>query len=92
MVPANTPEREAHLNSLPSDKITPVQRDGVTYYTFPDPKKNMLYVGQEPQYQEYQRLSIQKQMTDEQLEAAQLNQDNAWGVWGTWPGPGWGWR
>src|SRR5579871_5175262 len=62
MVPANTPERQAHLNSLPADKITPVQRNGVTYYTFADPKQNVLYVGQEPQYQEYQRLRLQNQM------------------------------
>ena len=62
MVPADTPGRQAHLSSLPADKITPVQRNGVVYYTFPDPKHNVLYVGQEPQYQEYQRLRLQNQM------------------------------
>src|SRR5215469_18769968 len=61
-VPANTPERQAHLSSLPADKITPVVRDGITYYTFPDPKQNVLYVGQEPQYQKYQNLRLQQQM------------------------------
>jgi hypothetical protein len=90
-VPANTPQRQAHLNSLPADKITPVVRDGITYYTFPDPKQGVLYVGQEPQYQQYQRLRQQQQMEDEQLEAAQLN-DQAWGAWGPWGGPGWAWR
>ena len=87
MVPANTPEREAHLKSLPADKITPVQRQGTTYYTFPDPKSNVLYVGQEPQYQKYRQLRLQKQMADEQLETAQMN-ENAWGAWGAWGG-GW---
>jgi hypothetical protein len=87
MVPANTPEREAHLKSLPADKITPVQREGTTYYTFPDPKNNVLYVGREQQYQEYRKLRYQKQMADEQLETAQMN-ENAWGAWGAW-GPGW---
>jgi len=90
-VPADTPQRQAHLQSLPADRITPVQRDGVTYYTYPDPKQNVLYVGQESQYQEYRRLRLQKQMADERLEAAQMNQDNAWGVWGPWGGPGWAW-
>jgi hypothetical protein len=89
MVPANTPEREAHLKSLPADKITPVQRQGTTYYTFPDPKSNVLYVGQEPQYQKYRQLRLQKQMADEQLETAQMN-ENAWGAWGAWGG-GWAW-
>ena len=90
MVPANTPEREAHLKSLPADKITSVQRQGTTYYTFPDPKNNVLYVGQEPQYQKYRQLRLQKQMADEQLEAAQMN-ENAWGAWGAWGG-GWAWQ
>jgi hypothetical protein len=90
-VPANTPERQAHLTSLPADTITPVVRNGTTYYTFPDPKQNVLYVGQEPQYQKYQNLRLQQQMAQEQLSAAELN-DQAWGVWGPWGGPGWAWR
>ena len=91
-VPADTPERQAHLKSLPADKITAVQREGTVYYTFPDPKNNVLYVGQEAQYQQYRRLRYQKQLADERLEAAELNQDTAWGVWGPWGGPGWAWR
>jgi hypothetical protein len=91
MVPANTPERQAHLQSLPADKITPVQRGGITYYTFPDPKNNVLYVGQEQEYQRYRQLRVEKQMADEQMEAAQMN-ENAWGAWGGWGGRGWAWR
>lgn len=91
-VPANTPERQAHLTSLPAYQITPVQRDGTVYYTYPDPGHNALYVGQEAQYQEYQRLRLQKQMADEQVAAAQMNEDNAWNVWGPWGAPGWAWR
>lgn len=91
-VPADTPARQAHLQSLPSDKITPVQRNGTRYYVFPDPKQNVLYVGQDQQYQQYQNLRLQKQMADEQLATAQMN-ENAWGVWGPWGGgPGWAWR
>ena len=89
MVPANTPERQAHLKSLPADKITPVQREGTTYYTFPDPKNNVLYVGQEQQYQKYQQLRFQQNLANEQLETAQMN-ENAWGAWGAW-GPGFAW-
>jgi hypothetical protein len=87
MVPANTPQREAHLKSLPADKITPVQRSGITYYTFPDPKNNVLYVGQEQQYQKYRQLRFEQNLADEQLETAQMNEYD-WGAWGAW-GPGW---
>jgi hypothetical protein len=88
MIPANTPDRETHLSSLPADKITPVVRDGTTYYTFPDPKRNVLYVGQEAEYQKYRNLCLQKQIAEEQLNAAEMN-DQAWGAWGPWGGMGW---
>ena len=87
--PADTPERQAQFNSLPADKITTVQRDGVTYYTIPDPKKKVLYVGRKPEYQEYQRILQQNQLAQEQLAAAQMNQDAAWKAWGPWGGTGW---
>ncbi|HLX71352.1 MAG TPA: hypothetical protein VKV04_17130 [Verrucomicrobiae bacterium] len=88
MAPADTPERQAQFNSLPADKITTVQRDGVTYYTLPDPKKDVLYVGRKQEYTEYQRLCLQNQIAQEQL-AAQMNQAAAWNAWGPWDGPGW---
>lgn len=91
MVPADTPQRQAHLKSLPADKITPVQREGITYYTFPDPKNNVLYVGQEQQYQRYRQLRYEKQLADEQMETAQMNEYD-WGAWGAWGGRGWAWR
>lgn len=88
-IPADTPQRQAHLNSLPPDKITPVQSGGTLYYTFPDPKRNVLYVGQEAQYQEYQELRYQDQVAmQEKLNVARMNQDDAWfELWGPWNEP-----
>ena len=84
MVPADTPDKLAHLNSLPPGKITTVQRDGTLYYAYPDPANKMLYVGQQAQYDEYRKLRLQKQMADEQLNAAAMNESAPWGVWGPW--------
>lgn len=91
-VPANTPDREAHLRSLPADKITAVQRNGTTYYTFPDRNQNVLYVGQEPQYQEYQRLRLQQQMADERVESSEVNNAIQMQIWGGWSNPSWAWQ
>jgi hypothetical protein len=88
MIPADTAEKKGHLNSLPAGKITPVQREGTLYYTFPDPKNNVLYVGEEQQYRLYRQIGLQRQMTDEQLNAAELNDDGAWAFWGSWGGRG----
>ena len=59
MVPAATPEQKAHLQRLPAGKVTTVQRNGTTYFVYPDAAKEMVYVGQQPQYQEYQKLRLQ---------------------------------
>jgi hypothetical protein len=82
MVPADTPEKKAHLNALPANKITPVRRDGAVYYTFPDPVNNVLYVGDERQYRLYRQIGLQRQMAEEQLNPAQFSDDAAWGLWG----------
>ncbi len=86
MIPANTPEREAKLKSLPANEITTVQRDGIQYYVFPDQKNNVAYVGQEQEYQTYQKLRLQKQLADEQLNTAEMYNSDPW-VWGPWMGP-----
>jgi len=83
-VPAVTPEQQAHLKTLPPHKITMAVRNGKPYYTFPDPAHKILYVGQEAQYQEYQKLRLQKQMAAEELNAAEINNGGAWGIWGSW--------
>jgi hypothetical protein len=85
MVTATTPQQEAHLKSLPPHKVTMVVRSGQPYFTYPDVKNNVLYVGQEAQYQAYEKLAVQKQMADEQLNAAELNNEAPWGAWGAWP-------
>src|SRR5580765_3977452 len=63
MVPADSPAKKASLNPLPANKITPVQREGTIYYTFPDPQNDVLYVGQEQQYQLYRKIGLQKEMS-----------------------------
>jgi hypothetical protein len=88
VMPAATPEQKAHLKTLPPGKVTMVVRDGKTYYAYPDVKQQVLYVGQQPQYDAYQKLRLQKQMAEEQVQAAELNSEPAWGAWGAWGGMG----
>jgi hypothetical protein len=58
-------------------------------YVYADPRGcACLYVGTEAQYQEYQRLELEKQLADERLSAAQeyRNAATMWGDgWGPWP-------
>jgi len=88
IVLANTPQQQAHLKTLPKRKVTMVQRDGKMYFVYPDAKQNVLYVGQQAQYQAYQKARQEAMLAAEQESAAAMN-DEAWATWGMWGGPGW---
>jgi hypothetical protein len=68
----STPEGQQHLKTLTPGKITPVKRGAKTYYIFPDPAHNRVYVGDQAQYQKYRQLRSEQKLTEEQI-AAQVN-------------------
>ena len=86
----STAVQQQKLQALPAGKVTLVQKDGKTYYVFPDAANNQAYVGGPTQYQAYKQLRLENKLTNENLEAAEMNQDAAmdWGAWGGWGGPG----
>jgi hypothetical protein len=90
IVPKTAVQRQK-LQALPADKVTLVQKDGKTYYVFPDAANNQAYVGGPKQYQAYKQLRLENKLANEKLEAAEMNQDASmdWGGWGGWGGPGW---
>ncbi len=84
---ADTPEKLQHLKTLTQRKLTPHQRDDKVYYVYADATScQCLYVGTEKAYQRYQDLALQKEITEEQRVAAEMNEDAAmdWGMWGPW--------
>ena len=88
-------EQQTILAQLAADKVTPVNYQGKTYYVLPDAKNNQAYVGGAEQYQAYQQLRLAQHLSNQNLEAAQMNQMATmnWGAWGGWYGyRGWGWR
>ena len=86
----STAAQQQKLQTLPPDKVTLVQKDGKTYYVFPDAANNQAYVGGPNQYQAYKQLRLENKLANENLEAAEMNQDASmdWGSWGGWGGPG----
>lgn len=91
------PDQVALLQSLPADKVTPVNYHGKTFYVLPDAKNNQAYVGGSEQFQAYQQLRLAQHLSNENLQAAQMNQAAAmnWNTWGGWGGVGFygrGWR
>ncbi len=86
---ADTPEKLAHVQSFPQDKVVPVQREGQLKFVWADAKgcKCML-VGDESNYQSYAKMAEQEKMTHEQYEAAKAAE---LGPWQPGWGPDWWW-
>jgi hypothetical protein len=79
-----TATQKQKLQNLPPGKVTRIQKKGKTYYIFPEPAKNLAYVGGPNQYQEYQQLRVENRLAQEDVESADMYQDAAmeWSVWG----------
>jgi len=90
---ADTPEKLADLQTAPARQVLPQTRDGKTAYVYRDPSGcHCLYVGGEPEYQQYQKLRLQRDIADEESNAALRAPWGGWGPAGWGPG-GWGtWR
>ena len=87
--PANTPERQAMLNKLPSHTFVKRVHGDTVHYVYADPLVcDCLYVGTQQAYSQYQRYLQQKKLVDEQETTAQMYSDPTWnwGAWGPWGG------
>ena len=85
---ADTPQKQERLNSLPRNQLTLITWKGRNYYVQPDSTNpNIAWVGSPAEFQTYQQLRLARQLSNENLMAAQMNQNAMMGWGGAW-GPG----
>ena len=75
-VTADTPAQAAHLKSLQvqtKGHITPITKNGRTFFIFTDDKKNLLFIGAQSQYTAYKQLRLQKQLSRDEAATTDLN-------------------
>ena len=94
VITPHTAAQQQKLHALPPDHVSLVQIERKTYYVFPDAANNQAYVGGPKQYQAYRQLRLANKLANENLEAAEMNQDasmrwSTWGGWGAWGEMGW---
>jgi len=90
MKKADTPQKLANLKAMPQYRITTQVRNGKNVYVYADAAGcQCLYVGDDAAFQNYQQMRIAKNIADEQVMAAEMNQEAMmdWGAWGPM-GPG----
>jgi len=90
---AQTPEQLANIRSMQQRTLIPHVKDGQNIYVYADSEFcQCIYVGAESNYQEYQRMSYQKELADQQQTTAEMESENFinesammdWDVWGPW--------
>jgi hypothetical protein len=94
VITPSTAAQQQKLQALPAGKVTLIQKERKTYYVFPDAANSEAYLGGPKQYQAYKQLRLANKLANENLEAAEMNQDasmdwGTWGGWGAWGGMGW---
>jgi hypothetical protein len=84
LVNADTPKKQELLKSLPAERLSLVTWKGKTFYVQPAETPNQAYVGTEKEFHAYERLRTAQQLRNDQLLAAQMNQDAMmrWNDWG----------
>jgi hypothetical protein len=85
IVPANTPQRQASLKSMPPHKFVHQMRNNAVVFVYADPTIcDCMYVGNQVAYDRYRQNVFVKNIANEQEMTAQMYQMD-WGPWG----PGW---
>lgn len=84
----STPRQTAFYNALASFKLQRHTIKGHVVYTYADKKHTLVYFGGEKSYQRYKQLALKQEVAEDQLSAAEMNEDAAmdwdgWGPWGT---------
>ena len=72
-----TPKQQQIYAALPPYKVERATVRGKTFYVYKDEKAGVAYVGREQEYQRYQQLAIQQQIAQNQIVAAEMEQQAA---------------
>jgi hypothetical protein len=72
-----TPKQQQMYAALPPYQVQRATVKGQVFYVYKDEKAGVAYVGREAEYQRYQQLAIQQQIAQNQIMAAEMEQQAA---------------
>jgi hypothetical protein len=73
---ADTPQKQAYMQTLPTQKVVCNQYQGQTcYLVCTDPGSKQCYVGDQAAYQRYQQMAIQQSMSEDMHKVSEERSD-----------------
>jgi hypothetical protein len=96
--PETAKQKELYA-AVPAYKLQRITANGKTMYAYKDEKNGTALIGNESNYQQYEKLAVQQRIARQEYQAAQMRRDAAYGWHGAY-GPGmygpagyhYGWR
>ena len=79
-----TPEQQKIFDQLPAYKVHRGTHDGKVFYAYKDEAQRVAFIGSEKEYQKYQELAVQRRIAQDQVMAAQMNREMAYGWYGAY--------
>lgn len=80
----DTPKKQAMVAELTPYRVQMRSKGNKVYYVYPDTRKGIVLVGGPLQYQQFQKLSVQQEVAEDQMTAAaemqMMNMDEM-GMW-----------
>ena len=82
--PVQTSDQQAVFQSLKPYQINTRSKGNQVYYVYPDPKKNLVFIGGPAQYQKYSKLAVQQGIAEDQMAAASETEMLSYENMGMW--------
>jgi hypothetical protein len=82
-----TAKQQAMFNRMEPYRLERRIRNGKVLYAYADKQQNLVYIGGDNEYQRYKQLALQQRIAEDQLQAAQINEEVSMYDWGPYWGP-----
>lgn len=79
-----TPRQKELFAAAESYKVMKITSNGKTFYAYKDEKNGTAFIGDETNYQEYQRLAMQHKIAEQQYQAAMMERQLAMNWYGAY--------
>lgn len=85
MTPTTVKQKELYA-AAPAYKVQRITANGRTFYAYKDEGNGTALVGNESNYQQYEKLAVQQRIAQQEYQAAEMRRDAAYGWYGAYGG------
>ncbi|MEO5913048.1 MAG: hypothetical protein ABIS50_02365 [Luteolibacter sp.] len=83
--PETAKQKELYA-AAPAYKVQRITANGKTFYAYKDEKNGTALVGNESNYQQFEKLAVQQRIAQQEYQAAEMRRDAAYGWYGAYGG------